>query len=684
MLLLCLTWSVRGVPAPEVRRVGTALEKLHYGPQRVLDDAKSELIFATFLDSIDPTRSFFTEVDIEKLRSEHSSKFDDEIKGGELVGGRGIYGVLVGNVESWNKFVQDNISNVRENELPDRIAVRDRTSKWCKNEDELRSVWKSRMEGEVARELNRTGGDFQKAKGAVTKRHDTYLHNVRNTTDAEIDEMFLSAACRAYDPHTDYMGPKSVEEFDISMELQLCGIGAVLGTENDTVHIVSLVAGGPAARHGGVRAGDKILGIGQDSGPIEDVIGLPVDKVVDKVRGEVGSKIRLELLGDEDGAKPRTVTLVREQVQLNDQAAKGAILGDFTSSTGVLTIPSFYSDGAGRSVSEDTQSILQKFKDRGVGTLVLDLRQNGGGVVGEAVRLAGLFAPQFTAVQIKGPGGGVETMDAPEMDVFWGGPVVVLIDRYSASASEIFAGALQDHGVAVVVGDSKTFGKGTVQAVFNIGKSSLSSLLAVIGGARGGAVKVTIQKFYRPSGLSTQSRGVVSDIVIPSVTDVEGSGEDDLPLRLPFDTTGRVGLRPKTITTDMISSLKESSRQRMDESTVFQTRTKLLEELRRDFQSGVVQIKKDGRDNEKQSEVVENSENATIIQSLRGGGVSVSEGNLAQLYTGNPMPKFSGEDRDHTLEEAIRIAQDLHKIWAKEGSGSTLSSAGGQAWRQVP
>lgn len=646
-----------GVPTAEVRRVGIALERLHYSPQRQLDDNKSRKIFEQFVEKLDPEKVYFTYRDMNYLQTLYAHRLDDDIRSGTLDSAPKIYSHFQKRARERLSQVQTIVSGIEEGDLQKLTSRRGKDSEWCGTEGELRMAWKDKISGELGRIFNRSNDPenvrLAKSKKLLVKKYEAIQKEVDGLDEGTIKEAFLSSACQSYDPHSDYLGPEKMDEFDISMGLQLGGIGAVLGNEGGGVEVVSLVPGGPAAESGKLFKGDRIYAVGDCKTGVQDIEGLPIDKVVDLIRGEEGSKVCLEVEG-ETGGDGRVVELTRERVQLNNQAVKGAVVEIAGLKLGLIIIPSFYHDGEGRSVAKDAEKVIEQLSKIGVEGLVVDIRQDGGGVLDEAVKLAGIFIPRKAVVQIKSGDGRVEVKTAPVMPVSWNGPLVVLVDRYSASASEIFCGAIQDHGAGVIVGDSQTFGKGTVQAIMELERTPLLRLFTGEPSVNNGAVKVTVQKFYRATGLSTQAKGVASDIVIPSPTDLNEIGEATLQNHLPFDKAEALAISEGGVTQKEIAWLRQMSRERVAESKEFLARAEKLHLINTN-PNQFVPLK--GKILDTHNGVL--SQNGTVVVSLRGGETETKQGALHEIYDGVPMPRFPSEDRDYSLEESLLIARDM-------------------------
>jgi len=399
-------------------------------------------------------------------------------------------------------------------------------------------------------------------------------------------EMFLTSVTSSFDPHSTYMAPVSSKNFDIVISLNLQGIGAQLKVNDGYTVIDKLIPGGPADKNGQLKAGDRVVSVGQgDTGDFVDVVDMKLNDVVEKIRGKKGTVVRLVVL-PEAGGDPKTVKIVRDQIELKDQEASGTIIEDGKKldgspyKLGVINLPSFYMDMKGaregnedfKSCTRDVKRIIEDFNKKGVDALVLDLRKNGGGSLTEAISLTGLFIEQGPVLQVKGPDGPegrVQQYDDTDKGMQWRGPLVVMISKFSASASEILAGAIQDYHRGLIVGDSSTHGKGTVQTMMDLGPQ----LFRIQNPPDLGSLKLTVQQFYRPSGDSTQKRGVLSDITLPSLTDHYDVSESDLDYPVPFDKVPPVAFRKYDsaygVVPAMVSKLKEQSSRRIDSSADF-------------------------------------------------------------------------------------------------------------------
>lgn len=522
------------------------LEQAHYSRQK-LDDAMSAKLLTTYLELLDYNRLYFTQEDVREFQEKFGSSLDDAIFRGDLAPAHEIFSRFKQRVEERSaenkKLAQKKYDFARK----ESVQLNRQKAAWPKDQAEADALWKDRVEAELLQEhLNEH--QLRPPEQTVIKRYDQALRNVREMEPDDVVNSFLSALAQTYDPHSEYMSPEEMENFNISMKLSLVGVGAVLRSDDGFARIMEVVPGGPADRDGRLKENDRIAAVAQGDGEFEDVVDMKLDKVVEKIRGKKGSLVRLQVIpGDAaDPSKRQIVEITRDVVKLKDAEAKAEVLdvkgaGGKTTRIGWITLPSFYAnmggDGPAKSTTEDVAAILGRLKQEGIEGLVIDLRKDGGGSLEEAINLTGLFIPKGPVVQSKDPNGKITVSSDTNPGIAYSGPMVVVMNRLSASASEIFAAALQDYGRAVIVGDERSFGKGTVQTVLDIGRVMPFFSL---GAADAGALKMTIQKFYRVKGGSTQLKGVESDIILPSRTDNIEIGEGSLKNRLEYDEVAPV------------------------------------------------------------------------------------------------------------------------------------------------
>ncbi|TLP61224.1 tail-specific protease [Pseudomonas mosselii] len=512
------------------------LLKRHHYSKPPLDDARSVIIYDSYIKLLDPSRSYFTAADIAEF-DKWKTQFDDFLKSGNLDPGFTIYKRYLDRVKQrldfalaeLNKGVDKIDFTVKEDLLVDR-----KDAPWMKNQAELDELWRKRVKDEVLRQKI-AGKDFKQIQETLIKRYKNQASRLDQTRAEDIFQAYINTFAQSYDPHTNYLSPDNAENFDINMSLSLEGIGAVLQSDNDQVKIVRLVPAGPAAKTKQVAPADKIIGVAQGNKEMVDVVGWRLDEVVKLIRGPKGSVVRLEVIPASNAPNDQTskiVSITREAVKLEEQAAKKSVLKlkqngrDYK--LGIIEIPAFYLDfkayRAGdpdyKSTTRDVKKLLTELQKEKVDGVVIDLRNNGGGSLQEATELTSLFIEKGPTVLVRNSDGRVDVLEDENPGAFYKGPLALLVNRLSASASEIFAGAMQDYHRALIIG-GQTFGKGTVQTIQPLNH---------------GELKLTLAKFYRVSGQSTQHQGVLPDIAYPSIIDTKEIGESALPEAMPWDT----------------------------------------------------------------------------------------------------------------------------------------------------
>ena len=509
---------------------------------RALDDALSEDIFKRYLEALDGGKQYFTAADIEKF-GPYKTELDDAIRSGELAPAYDIFGVYKQRVGERIAYARALLKQDFDFTGDQRWEYDREKTPWAGNAQELDEVWKKSVMNDWLR-LKLAGQKPDEIRKTLDKRYATYQRSVNELKSEDVFQTFLNGYSSAIDPHTDYFTPKTAENFNQSMSLSLEGIGAQLQRQDDLVVIREIIPGGPADMNGTLKAGDRIVAVGQGkSGPITDVVGWRIDDVVALIRGKKDTQVRLEFIPAASGidGKHALVTITRQKIKLEEQAAKAETItlpaanGEPERRIGVVKLPAFYQDFEGRrrnpndytSATRDIAKLLVKFKAENVDGVVMDLRNNGGGSLDEAVELTGLFIDKGPVVQVRESGGRVTVNADTKSGVAWDGPLAVLTNRGSASASEIFAGAIQDYGRGLVIGET-TFGKGTVQNMVDLDRWPANET------ARFGQVKLTIAQFFRVAGGSTQHKGVVPDIAFPVSVDATEYGESTYDNALPW------------------------------------------------------------------------------------------------------------------------------------------------------
>ncbi|PYJ12076.1 MAG: tail-specific protease [Verrucomicrobia bacterium] len=485
--------------------VGRLLEEGHYTHQP-LNDEVSKKFLRTYLELLDFSHLFFTQHDIDALTAKYATSLDDDVLLGNLKPAYEVYDLYTKRVDARVAKIKALVKEPVDFKKDGTIELSRQKAPWPKDEAEADEIWRGRIASELLQE-HLSEHPIEPGPQLIARRYDRLARNVHEQDKEEQVKLFLDALSQAYDPHSEYLSKADLKNFSINMGLSLVGIGAMLRTEDGYAKIESLVPGGPAQTDGRLKVGDRISAVAQGNGEFSDVRDLRLDKVVEQIRGKKGTKVRLMIIPADapDPSKRKTIELVRDEIKLKDQEARADIIikkdeNGEPVKLGWITLPSFYADmdRHQKSTTKDVLMLLKRLKKENIAGLVVDLRRNGGGSLEEAIALTGLFLKSGPIVQTKGSNGNIVVSSDPDPSIAYGGPMVVLTSRQSASASEIFAAALQDYGRALIVGDKNTFGKGTVQTILEIGR--FTSLL----GSRSqedGALKLTIQKFYRVAGV---------------------------------------------------------------------------------------------------------------------------------------------------------------------------------------
>src|SRR6266550_4174499 len=509
--------------------VGRLLEEGHYTRQK-LNEEVSKKFLQTYLELLDYSHLFFTQQDVDTLSAKYGNSIAGDVLLGTLKPAYDIYALYTKRIDERVAKIKEFLKQPIDFKGSATVELSRQKSPWPKDEAEADQLWRGRITNELLQE-HLSEHPIEPAPQLVARRYDRLARNVHEQDKDEQIKLFLDALAQTYDPHSEYLSKADMKNFSINMGLSLVGIGAMLRSEDGYAKIESLVPGGPAQADGRLKVGDRITAVAQGPADYVDVREMRLDKVVEMIRGKKGTHVRLLVIPSDatDPSRRKNVELVRDEIKLKDQEARADIIirkdenGD-PIKLGWLTLPSFYADmdRHQKSTTRDVLALLKRLKKENIAGLVIDLRKNGGGSLEEALSLTGLFLKSGPIVQTKDYNGSIRVSANPDPGIAYSGPLVVLISRQSASASEIFAAALQDYGRAVIVGDTSTFGKGTVQTLLELGR-----FIPLLGGSSNdaGALKLTVQKFYRVAGGSTQLHGVSSDVVLPSLSDNSEIGE---------------------------------------------------------------------------------------------------------------------------------------------------------------
>ncbi|WP_051919284.1 carboxy terminal-processing peptidase [Basilea psittacipulmonis] len=649
------------------------LSKLAYDP-KPLNLETSALIYKTFLKSLDPQRVFFTQKDIDDYaymknkmasyiaRSSFDDCFDFFIHYRHRVQERYEYAISL--LDKGFDFTKK-----------ESVEIDRKKSPWAKNESDIKDIWRKRVKNDYLR-LKLANNSDEKIKTILKRRYNNSKNQVLRMNSEDVGELIINAYTKAVDAHSEYYSPSSAQDFAVSMSLSVEGIGAVLQKTDEYAQIRELVPGGPAAKSGMINPGDKIVAIAQgDTGPFEDVIDMRLNDIVKKVRGKRGTVIRLELMSSDQGAdaKHKVVRIVREKVLMEEQAVRSKVLpvtrGKEVINIGIITIPSFYEEfrsssdksGATKNVSTDVKKAIESLQKENVAGLVLDLRNDGGGSLPQAAALSGLFLePDSIVVQIQNANGHIDYVRSPRTPTFWDKPIIVLVNKFSASASEIFAGAMQDYGRALVVGDS-TWGKGTVQVY-----QSLDNFLSARDRQKSsiGALKWTQQKFFMVSGASNQLKGIIPDIAFPSSVDTSELGESSYENAMPWTEIEPADYRPVGDVRQYLSKLTQLHKERTKESKSWNLMVDRIEYVKKVRDKKVLSLNYKVRlsEREEQEKVREGFEQRrkalgeSEVDSFKlDDGLSYGEGNIKDEVADE---KKMRENIDSAAREAAYILVD--------------------------
>jgi carboxyl-terminal processing protease len=581
----CLTWGISGqvssqttipaaentlttlTPTIEQKKINDDIVKLirhrHYLKVSI-DDQLSSKVLDRFFDELDPARSYFYAGDIQEFEKKYRYKLDEAFKKDDLAPGFEIYNRYQQRVVERLTDIIEQIENGFDNlkfDTDETLLMERKDIPWPDSETAMQELWRKRLKNNVLT-LKLTDKSLEEIQETLLKRYKNQLNRILQNSNDDVFELYMNSFALSVDPHTQYFSPHRTENFNINMSLSLEGIGAVLQTEEEYTRVRRLIAGGPAERSKLLKAADRIVGVAQGiDGEMLDIVGWRIDEVVNKIRGPKGSLVRLEIIpaDAEDEHQTNVIRIVRDKVKLEEQAAKKEVIEIKRDSgaykIGIIDIPTFYADFKGmsagnqnyKSTTKDVRKLIGELKSEGVKGIIIDLRDNGGGSLQEANSLTGLFIGLGPTVLVRSAGGRVDIIRDHDPKLVYSGPLVVLVNRMSASASEIFAGAIQDYNRGIVLG-SQTFGKGTVQSLMPLPK---------------GQLKATTAKYYRISGQSTQNKGVIPDLEYPDVFNVDDIGESSLPEVMAWDRINSIPYQTYYDMADLLPRLREKYNHRM-------------------------------------------------------------------------------------------------------------------------
>ncbi len=664
-------------PGPNDRQITLAvrsyLEREHF-TRRPIDDEIARRWFDIFLESLDPMKVYFLQSDVDAFLQKRDT-LDDLVKRGDVSFAYEVYNRFLERVDARLPLIERLLAAPQDFTKQESIIIDRDDTKWAASEAEAEDNWRKRIKYDLlVQKMEKTPPE--EAKDKLRRRYASFAKRMHQMTSDELLETYLSSLTSSLDPHTSFMSPGTLENFEIGMRLQLDGIGASLKAEDGYTTVAELVPGGAADKDGRLQKKDRVVGVGQGGeGEIVDVVDMNLNEVVKLIRGKRGTIVQLKVIPVGQTA-PKIYDITRAKIELKDSEARGEVIeqGRKPDGTpyriGVINLPSFYMDMAGarqgqaeyKSSTRDCKRLLDEFKQKGVDCVALDLRNNGGGSLPESISLTGLFIDTGPVVQIKDADKRVQQYDDVDPGVSWDGPLVVLTNKFSASASEIVAGAIQDYRRGLVIGDKATHGKGTVQSLLDLGRQLFQRLP---NAPSLGAIKITMQQFYRPGGLSTQLEGVESDVELPSITTHLPVGESDLDHAIAFDKVPAATFQASgRVTADMLKSLRERSVERIKANDEF---TKVAKDI--------AQYEK--RKSEKTISLVEEE---FARQWNEGKAADDEEKKLEETAD----PKRPIVKQDYYFKEAMSVTVDYLNLLAGGAAGLARTTAPAESPRLQP
>ncbi|MFZ6647107.1 carboxy terminal-processing peptidase [Undibacterium sp. TJN25] len=663
------------------------LTRFHYKPMP-LDDAMSEKIFDRYLKSLDPEKLFFTQADVDQF-SAARTKLDDAIYSEDLNIPFLMFNLYEKRTVERLTYARSLLKQGFTFDQQESYEITREKEPWPKSEAEINDLWRKRVKNDWLR-LKLAGKDDKSIRDTLDKRYDTSISRVYKMKSDDVFQVFMNAYAMSIEPHTNYLGPKASEDFDIAMKLSLVGIGAVLQERDEYTTIRELVPGGPAASSGKLAVGDRIVGVAQgEKGTLTDVMGWRIDDVVKLIRGDKASKVQLDVLPADAGpdGKHKNVVLVRDKITLEQQSAKKTIMkvktGTTTRQVGVISLPTFYQDFDARrkgdkdfkSATRDVARLLEEMKKDKVDTVLIDLRNNGGGSLNEAVELTSLFIGKGPVVQQRNSQGKVSVESDSSAGVVWNGPLGVLINRGSASASEIFAAAIQDYGRGLIIGEP-SFGKGTVQTMVDLDQIAQSDK------PKFGELKMTVAQFFRINGGTTQLRGVSPDINFPVISDTESFGESSYDNALAWVQIKPADYKPTGDLTDMLPLLQMRYEARISKEKDFQYLLEDVKEATAQRKKNLISLNEADRRKERDAQ-----EAKTKLRDKANGGKDKSDqddglqANERNLTADLAAEKARKDAKDVILNEAANVLGDEvdllktnHKLAARVLPGAVFAA----------
>jgi len=653
----------------------TLIENYNYKKIK-LNDSISSLILDRYIKALDPSKYYFLASDIKEFE-QFRNNLDDDLRNGDLSAPFYIFNVYLKRYNEWVAFSLQNVKNKFDFSGNDKYVYDREKMPWVASRAALNEVWQKRLKYELIN-LQIAGTDNAKNVETLSKRYQNLKSQVAKVNNQDVFQTLMDAFTESIDPHTNYFNPTNATAFNEDMARSFDGIGARLSLENEVVKISEIIPGGPAFKSKQLNSGDRIVAVAQGNGEFEDIIGWRIDNSVSKIKGPKGTTVRLKVIpaGQDLSSKPVIISLVREKIILEDQSAKKSVKtiqqNGKAYKIGLITVPAFYADfkaaSAGdpnyKSTTRDVRLLIDTLKNRDkVDAIMMDLRANGGGSLVEAIDLTGLFINRGPVVQVKDLKGRIDVSEDTNPGVAWDGPFAVMVDRLSASASEIFAGAIQDYGRGIVIG-TQTYGKGTVQSSIDLNKllnpsmlqrlASLINKTAVVKGEAAkeapqlGQINLTMAKFYRVNGSSTQHKGVMPDVVFPSIYPLDKIGEDTEASALPWDVIPKSNFTPVADLTTLKTELVNRHKARMEQSTDYKLLVQDIAEMQKRDKETAVTLNQAKLKAERDSLEAKSLERTNLIRTSRG---------LPALKKGEKVKKE--ETYDFIEDESMKVIVDM-------------------------
>ncbi len=670
--------------------------RYHYHPA-ALDDALSERIYDHYLDALDHDKMFLLAADVASF-APLRTQMDDALRERHIQPAFDMFNIYLQRVSDRTRFARAYLKTDIDLSSDETWNYDRKDAQWASDSDALDVLWRKRIKNDVLR-MRLAGKDIDAIRETLDKRYANYESRARAIRSEDVFQIFMNAYTGAIEPHTGYMNPRTTENFNMTMRLSLDGIGAVLQINDEEVTVIrSIVPGGPAAMSGKIKPGDRIYGVGQGSeGAISDVVGWRLDDVVDLIRGKRGTTVRLDVLPADAGAdgEHRIVQIVREKIKLEEQAAKKSVIefgeGEQHHRIGVIDLPTFYQDFEGRrrdepdyrSATRDVARLLEELKQDKVDGVIIDLRNNGGGSLTEAVELTGLFIDKGPVVQVRDSRGRVDVQRDTQAGTAWDGPLAVMVNRASASASEIFAGAIQDYGRGLIIGEP-TFGKGTVQNLVDL------DMFARGDNPGFGQLKITVAQFFRVAGGSTQNRGVTPDIAFPVTLDADDYGESTYDNALPWSSVDRASYQVQADFKPLLPLLEARHEVRVKSDREFGWWVDDVNEYRRERKEKTLSLNETTRRAERDRNEARRKERDEVRKTLgleqlaatddKDDGLQADERDVVADVKREEEDKKDGPDvlareAAHVLADAIELLGSDHALASRVLPQSALETA---------